>query len=138
VNRLRAKYIVRADAICRAATARFEASQPRPWGTELEDIAASSKAAALASEKALTELRALPPPEADRARVNRILLLMEQQTEVLRQTAVAAAAGDATRVRMLGDARLDMTRRKDDLVYRLASLWGVPPGLDGCPVSLTA
>jgi hypothetical protein len=52
---------------------------------------------------------------------------MEQQTDVLRRMAAAASAGDATRVRVLGAERLDVTHRRDDLVYRRASLWGVSP-----------
>jgi hypothetical protein len=126
VKRLRAKYIARADAICRAATARFHTAEAEV-GTEI----AWSKEAAQASEKALAKLRALPPPQVDRARVNQVLALMERQTDVLRQEASAGDTGPSEYIR----AR----HHKDELVYRLASLWGVSPDpLWGCPVALPA
>jgi hypothetical protein len=141
VSRLRAKYVARADAICATATARFRAAEPKP-GTELTELeveAAWSKAAARASEKALAKLRLLRPPEADRARVNQVLSLMEQQTDVLRRLAAAASAGYTARVRILSEERIHLTHEKDGLVYRLASLWGVSAdALGGCPVSLPA
>jgi hypothetical protein len=124
VKRLRAKYIARADAICRAATARFRVAEAKV-GTE----PAWSKAAAQASEKALAKLRAIPPPQVDRVLIKRLLALMEQQTEVLRQE---ASAGDTSEY-------IPARHQKDDLVFRLASLWGVPPDpLWGCPVALPA
>jgi hypothetical protein len=136
VNRLRAKYIAGVDAICTAATARFRAVPPKLDGTELEQISAWSETAARASEEALAELRALPPPKADRGRVNPILSFMEQQTDVLHQV---ASAGGTARVRTLGEERIHLTHQKDGLVYRLASLWGVSPeALYRCPVSLSA
>jgi hypothetical protein len=46
----------------------------------------------------MAELRALPLPEAERGRLDEVFSLMEQQTDVLRQIA-AAAAGDAAAVR---------------------------------------
>jgi hypothetical protein len=124
VNRLRAKYLARADAICTPATARFRVAEAKV-GTEL----AWSKAAARASEKALSKLRAVPPPQGDRALIKRLLALMEQQTEVLRQGASGSDTGEYIPAR----------HRKDGLVYRLASLWSVSPdALYGCPISLPA
>jgi hypothetical protein len=126
VNRLRAKYNARADAICTAATARFRVAEAKV-GTKL----AWSKAAAQASERALAKLRAVPPPQVDRALIKRLLALMEQQTEVIRQEASDGHTGPSEYLR----AR----HQKDDLVYRLASLWGVSPdALWGCPVALPA
>jgi hypothetical protein len=79
------------------------------------------------------------PPEVDRAGVNRVLSFMELQTDVLRQLAAAASAGGTPRVRRLGNERIQLTHRKDDLVFRLALLWGVSPdALQGCSVSLPA
>lgn len=140
-SRLRARYIAQASVICAAANARFLPAEPKP-GTELTELeveAAWSKAAARASRGALTELRALRPPVADRAQVKRVLSVMEQQTDVLRRLAAAASAGDTARVRMLSNERIDLTHRKDGLVQHLTSLWGVPPDtLYGCPISLPA
>jgi hypothetical protein len=140
-SRLRAKYITEAQAICRAATASFgEAfTNPGPELTELEETAVWSKAAARASRGALTELRALRAPTADRAWVTEIYSLMERQTHVLRQLAASASAGEATRVQMLSQKRIRLTHQKDGLVRRLTSLSGVPPdALYGCPISLPA
>ena len=135
VNRLRAKYVARADAICSAATSRVRAALLTP-GTKLTELQAWNKVAARVSEKALAKLRALPPPEPDRARVKLLLSFMERQTDVLRQ---AATAGDIARVESLSVERIRLTHRKDELVYRLAALWGASPdALYGCPVSLPA
>lgn len=144
VNRLRAEYVAQAVAICTGANTRFGSleAEATPDGTELTELeleAAWSKAAARASEEGLTKLRALPPPEADRTRVKQVLSLMEQQTDVLRQLAAAASAGDTARVRMLSDRRVRLTHQRDGLVFRLALLWGVSAkALSGCPVSLPA
>jgi hypothetical protein len=130
--------VARADAICTAATARFRAAEPKP-GTELEAEFAWSKAAARASEKALAKLRALRAPEADRDRVTNVLSLMERQTDSLRELAAAASAGDRARVQVLSMDGIRRTHEKDELVYRLAALWGVDPeALYGRPVSLPA
>jgi len=141
VNRLRAQYIAQAVPIGMAATTRFGSLEAEALdGTELTELeldAAWGKAAARASEEALTKLRALPPPEADRARVKQVLSLMEQQTDVLRQLAAAASAGDTARVGMLHDKRVRLTHEKNGFVFRLALRWGVSAeALSGCPVSL--
>ena len=129
VKRLRAKFVARADVICTAATAKFRASEPK----------ASDEVAARASEVALAALRRLSPPPRDRARVNRMLSLMEQQTEVQRQVAAAVSAGEIEQGSKLGATRIRLIHRKDELISRLASLWGVSPEpLWGCPVSLPA
>jgi hypothetical protein len=136
-SRLRARYVARAHAICTAATATFGAAPA--LGADLEAEATWSKAAARASEEALASLRALRPPKADRARVNRIYALMERQTDLLRQLAAAASAGERARVNELGQERIRATHRKDELALGLALLWDAPPeALYGCPVSLPA
>ena len=129
----RAEYIAQADAICQAATDRFDAAVPELDGTELdgtelEVAAAWSEAAARFSEEALAELRALPPPKAHRARLNEFYSLLEKQTDVLRQVAAAASAGDTARVETLGLERIRLTHQKDSL----------EPGLQWCPVALPA
>ncbi|MGH3033283.1 MAG: hypothetical protein ACRDON_01840 [Gaiellaceae bacterium] len=137
-KRLRAEYIAQAQSICSTATARFETAAD-PYGEELENIAAWSEAAARFSEEAITRLRALPPPEADRARVKQVLSFMALQPDLFRQLAAAASAGDAARARMLSDELRHLTHQKDGLVYRLASLWRVHPlALFQCPLNLPA
>lgn len=137
LKRRREEYITQAQRICRAATARL-----LRWpatSTDLEGIVAYSEAATNASEKAITDLRALPPPEVDRARVNQVLAFMELQPDLFRQMAAAASAGDFARIQMLSGERVHLTHQKDGLVGRLASLWSVfPDALFECPVSLPA
>jgi hypothetical protein len=137
VSPLRAKYIARADAICRAATDRF--SLAAPLGTELEELAAWSKAAARASEGAIAELRALAPPKGDRVAVERVLSFMERLPGVLRRLAAAASAGETARFRILAGEQIRLTHRKDALLQRVALLWRASPdALQGCPVRMPA
>jgi hypothetical protein len=141
VKRLRVKYLLRAEAICTAATIKSQADEGEaldgPVLTDLEVQAASSKSAARAAKKALRELHALPPPEVDRARVKQVLSFMELQTDVLRQLAAAAAAGDTARVEMLSGEGVHLVHRKDGLVFNLAVLWDVAVlPLQGCPVRM--
>jgi hypothetical protein len=133
VNRLRAKYITQAQKICTAA-GRLPA-QP----VTIEGMVARSNAAANASQKAITQLRALPVPEVDRARVNQVLSFMELQPDLFRQMAAAASVGDIGRVQILSNERIHLTHQKDGLVFRLASLWGIRySALGGCPMSMPA
>jgi hypothetical protein len=135
-RRPKAEYIFRADAICTAATARFQAEVDSIGGPQFVFETRWSEAAARISEEALADLRALRPPKADRARVNTIYSLMERRTDVLRQV---ASARDVRRVHMLWEKSIRLTHQKDALVYRLAALWGAPPdALFGCPMSLPA
>jgi hypothetical protein len=138
-SRVRAKYIAQADAICKAATARFGAADFKLSGTPVEQEAAWNEAAARASERALTKLRALSPPKADRDPINEVISLMQLQTNVLRQAAAEGSAGHARAARLLGLKRIDLTHQKDGFAHRLGLLWGVSPDpLSGCPVSLPA
>jgi hypothetical protein len=131
------RYVAQADAICKAASARAEAAAAEILspGNEVEGV--WRETAALASAQALTELRSLHPPE--NSAVIEMLSLMERQTDVLRQIALAASAGDTARVRRLSGERIRLTHQKDGVAYGLARLWGVSPSrLQGCPVSLPA
>jgi hypothetical protein len=139
VNELRraARYVAKADAICTAANARFEAAAAEFLGSRIEVEAAWSEAAARASEEALVELRALHPP-GDSA-VIEMLSLAERQTDVLRQAVAAASAGDLAGLQRLSGKRVRLTHLKDGVAYALAKKWGVSPSrLRGCPVTLPA
>jgi hypothetical protein len=127
----RARYVVQADAICNAATNRFQEEVASLTGPQLFFETDWSDAAAGISEQALAELRALAPPKGDRARVNEIYSLMERRTDVLRQ---AASAGNIPRIHMLWEKSVRLTERKDKLVIRVSELWGVSPDLRGCPI----
>ncbi len=106
----RATFIAQAQAICQRATHKFlsvgESSQ------KLESIAAWYEAAARFSEQALAKLRALPSPKGERAHFNRFYALLEQQTDVRRQAAPAASAGETRRAEVLGRKRVTFTHRK--------------------------
>ena len=129
------KYVAQADAICTAANARAEAAAAELLSPGSTAEAVWSETAARASAEALAELRALHPPE--NSAVIEMLALMERQTDVLHQVAMAASAGDTARVRRLSGERIRLTHRKDGVAYALARLWGVSPSrLQGCPVSL--
>jgi hypothetical protein len=128
------EYIEQAIGICAAASARFEIAAEEFVWTDAEEWtlqkeAAWSETAARISEEALVELRALSPPEADQGRFHEILSLMQQQTDVLRQIAEAATAGDAELVQTLSHERVDLTHRKDAIAG---------PDLGYCPVGLPA
>ncbi len=123
----RAEYFAKADAICTAATDRF-AAELSEGSTSLEYVAAWNEAAARISEETLAELRALLAPKADRPHLNEFYSLLEQQTDVLRKAAAAAAAGDRARAEALGWKRVHLTHQKDAL----------EPDLQGCPVNLPA
>jgi serine/threonine-protein kinase len=129
----RERYVAEAIAICGAANERFDAATAAldlPDGEwELEHEAAWNEAAVRFSEEALAGLRALRPPQGGRAWVKEMLSLFEEQTDVLRQAAAAAAAGDAALAADLGWQRVEATHRKDELVGE--RLWG-------CPISLPA
>ena len=127
----RAQYIARASAICDAANGRFHAAEEElglNGGPGFEDIQAWNEAAARFSEEAIAELRALPPPKADRAEFIEFYQRLEQQTSVLHQTAEAAWNHDTTLAEELGKRRVELTHKKD----------GLEPRLQGCPVSLPA
>jgi hypothetical protein len=136
-ERMTAEYIDQAAEICNAATQRFIAAaaefQPTGREWELEDEAAWNETAVRFSEEVLAELRALTPPEADRARFYQFYSLLEQQTDALRQAAAAAFAGDTARAALLGYERVHLTHQKDAFAGVLSA-----PGLQSCPVGLPA
>ena len=119
-----AEYTARAAEICKAATGRMWAAVPQPVpvsnlgpGMTLEEVGALSETAVRFSQEALVELRTLVPPETDRAGINEFYSLLEQQTEVLRQVAVMAAAGDAARALMLWEEHRRLAAQADALGY---------------------
>jgi len=121
----KAEYLAQAQAICFAATERFGAATA---AMTVRDLGRWHRAAVRFSEEALGKLRALRPPVADLATVDREYSLSEQEIDVLRQVATASFAGDIARVEDLNDERIDLTHQRDLLRYL--------PG--ECPVSLPA
>jgi hypothetical protein len=124
---LLAEDVNRADAICKAANRRFFAEVGILLGSsELGDIAAVHEGAARISEQVLAELRALPPSEAERARLAEAYPILEETVELLRQIAVAARAGDAAYTETLDRERVGLTHSKDASFMQY--------GLGWCPV----
>jgi hypothetical protein len=122
------EYAARADAICAQASARFYAATAGLDPSQLADLAAWSAAAARFSEEALAELYTLPPPEAQRAQLLEYYLLLERQTEVLRETAAVASEGASARAERLVRKRVQLTHQKDSMLV----------SLQRCPVFLPA
>jgi hypothetical protein len=121
----RAEFRARASAICDAAFGKL-------GFVDLGDRRQALRAARI-DEEALAELRALPQPEADRALLEEsFYAVVDQEVAVLRETAVAIAAGDTARAYLLGEERVHLTHQRD------AFAGGYGLGTDGCPVALSA
>lgn len=143
VRESRTEYVRRAEAICIAANDALDAYAREAFELDhhdLADLAAWSRAAARASEQAVTRLRALPRPTPGDANLGRLLRLIERHVDVLRGIGAAASAGERARATELSDDRIDLTHAKDGLAYELAERWGIvsTQELQSCPVSLPA
>jgi hypothetical protein len=128
----REEYAARAEAICKAANDRFYTALPElnlPEVVEnVEDLVAANEVELRFSEDALAQLRAIPLPGSDREELERELSLREQEVDVMRQIAAAAAAGDAARAEALAWERVDLTHQRNPGGYLGAE----------CPVALGA
>jgi hypothetical protein len=124
----RAEYIGRASSICGAASDELMNAPESVWPENAPESAgpeyerATYEAAARTSEEALAQLRELDPPLPDRARVNEVYALMEQQIDHYRQ----AAAGELAP----GVAGYDLQ------VARAIESKGTMYGLHLCPTHL--
>ena len=130
-----AQYHARAAAICTGATKKFQAVWRRVFPTwltttkgTLAQWAVWHRAAARFAEQSLHRLRGLAPPRGYGAQVSKWLSLAQQEADVLRQAAAAAAVGNRPRFEALGGRRVNLTHRKDAV--------GALPG--NCPVALPA
>ena len=89
-----APYIARAEAICTAAHARLKDTLgPYPINANVDAHAAYEAMAAPFLEEALTELRAVPPPEAFRDQFEQAYALGDQFVRLLRGQAPAGGPG---------------------------------------------
>ena len=92
------EWLEQADAICAQADEDVEAlTEP----TKLDEIPEFTDTASEISRDALSNLRALQPPEEDQATVDEMLDLVEQQIEIGEQIGEAAADGDQEEVQRL-------------------------------------
>jgi hypothetical protein len=96
----KAEWIEQADAICARASEDVEAlTEP----TKLDEIPEFTDTASEISRDALSDLRALQPPEEDQTTVDEMLDLVEQQIEIGEQIGEAAEDGDQDEVQRLAD-----------------------------------
>lgn len=94
------EWIEQADAICAQADEDVEAlTEP----TQLDEIPEFTDTASEISRGALSDLRALQPPEEDQATVDEMLDLVEHQIEIGEQIGEAAEDGDQDEVQRLAD-----------------------------------
>jgi hypothetical protein len=133
------EYVLRASAICTEAGSDLRHAPFGPVAT-LEDIAAWNAEAARAAESSLRQLQALPPPDADQALMEQFFSKAAKEIDLLRQSAVAASAGEETHARTLTNKRVDATHRKDASADQLSARWGLDDLeiLRACPVALPA
>jgi hypothetical protein len=121
-------YLAQVREICTSASDAFEASVETPDPADDEALARWSLSAAAASEEVLFQMRTLPRPGEDRARLDRFYALAELQTDLLDRAATAGESGSPAKARRLEERRIDVTHAKDRLMPRL---WT-------CPVRLPA
>lgn len=94
------EWIEQADAICAQADEDVEAlTEP----TQLDEIPEFTDTASEISRGALSDLRALQPPEEDQATVDEMLDLVKHQIEIGEQIGEAAEDGDQDEVQRLAD-----------------------------------
>jgi hypothetical protein len=123
-------YLAEVTRICSAADKAFQGEVSSLWAKEVwtnEDQELMHQAAALHSEEALSQLRQLPYSGTDATRLEQVLSLMEDQTQVLHLIAEAATAGQAASVETLIARRVDLTHQKDSVGG--PDFWSCPVGL---------
>lgn len=117
----KADWIEQADAICARASEDVEAlTEP----TKLDEIPEFTDTASEISRDALSDLRALQPPEEDQTTVDEMLDLVEQQIEIGEQIGEAAADGDQDEVQRLADETDPIENEADEKARQY--------GLDDC------
>jgi hypothetical protein len=138
-----ARYVSAAVAICTEADDAFtgevaglrqsqtETSQQLFDGfSDLDAEAAWHEAAARHADDAMARLAALPVPESRGDLLEWFYARVELEVDLVREAAVAAAAGDATLVETLERERVDATHRKDSAGFTIGyGLWACPIGL---------
>ena len=137
-----AKYVAKAVSLCTAADAEFaeevaglmqattdKFQQYHVGFSDLESVATWHHAQTRYADRVIAELSTLPVPELIADDIDRFVTLMQQETDLNRQVAAAAAAGDQSAVDTLTGQRVDATHAKDGLAF------GIGYSLYACPVS---
>jgi hypothetical protein len=135
-----ARFVAEAVSLCTAADAEFAAEVNGMMQTEtdnfqqyqvgfpdLQSVADWHDAQTRYADRVIAELTTLPVPELIADDVGRFFTLMEEETELNRQIAAAAAANDQSAVDTLTRRRVDATHAKDGLAFRIGyALWTCP------------
>lgn len=111
----RESYVAQVEPICKAnaeANSRIlKGVRTKVRNDQLKPAAAQFAKAAAALQKTLGQLRAVPQPPADAARLGRWLKLIEEEVELLRSTATKLRKGDKFGAQKMA-VRLTQTARR--------------------------
>jgi hypothetical protein len=106
---------------------------------EMENIWQWNSVAAKMETRSLKRLDALPAPHAEQKLISEFFRAAEDERDLLREVAGAAAADYPELLRVLGRKRVDATHRKDGIVARISARWHLDPEpLRACPLMLPA
>jgi hypothetical protein len=146
-----AKYARAALAVCASASSElFRRANPQllrsaGWTDgkfsleEMENIWQWNSVAAKMETRSLKRLEALPAPHAEQKLISEFFRAAEDERNLLREVAGAAAADYPELLRVLGSKRVDATHRKDGIVVRISARWHLDPEpLRACPLMLPA
>ena len=145
------KYARAALAVCAAASSElFRRANPNLLQSEgwtggrfsLEEMANIwewNRVAAEMQTRSLRRLEALAAPPAERKLISEFFRAAEDERDLLREVAGAAAGDHAELLQTLGTKRVDATHRKDGVVARISARWHLDPEpLQACPLMLPA
>ena len=135
-----ARYVGEAVAACTAADTDFRAEveglmrfETRNFQQffigfpDLQSVADWHEAQARHADDVIARLRALAVPEEIADSVDRFLVLAKEETDLNRQVASAAKAGDQATVDALTGQRIDATHAKDGIAFSIGyALWTCP------------
>ncbi len=140
-----ARYVADAVAICSAADAEFEEEVPGLMQLEttnfqqffvgfpdLESVAVWHETRARRADSVIARLRTLPAPDEIGDNLDQLFDLMDEENDLTRQIAVAAADGDEQLVDTLIEKRVNATHRKDGLAFSIGyAMWICPVSSGG-------
>ena len=146
-----AKYARAALAVCASATSElFRRANPQlllsaGWTNghfsleEMENIWQWNSVAAKMETRSLKRLEAIPAPHAEEKLISEFFRAAEDERDLLRKVAGAAAADYPELLGVLASKRVDATHRKDGIVARISARWHLDPeSLRACPLMLPA
>ncbi len=147
-----AKYARAALAVCASASSElFRRANPSllqsaGWTgapafslEEMDNIWEWNTVAAEIETRSLRRLKSLPAPQTERKLISEFFRAAENERDLLRKVAGAAAADYPELLGVLGSKRVDATHRKDGIVARISARWHLDhDSLQACPLMLPA